>query len=104
MTRALACVCLMSLAACGYSEESYLEDEAAAACTFTVDCYPGLYDSVDECITLRGEPVVTAGCAYDAQAAADCVDGLEAMSCPEEGAAPAFPVACDSVYGECDGA
>jgi len=94
----------VAAAACGYSEEAYLEDEAAAACAFTVDCYPGLYENDEECISLRGEAVATAGCEFDASAAADCVDGLEALSCPDEGAAPAFPLACDSVYGACDGA
>ena len=43
-----------------------------------------------------------AGCSFDSDAAKECVEGLEAMACPEEGAAPAFPAACDAVYTDCE--
>lgn len=92
----------MFAAACGYSEEDYVVDEAAAACDFTVACYPGLHDSVDDCITTTQTVAPAAGCSFDAVAAKECVEGIEAMACPEEGAAPEFPASCDAVYADCE--
>lgn len=96
-----AAAAFLLFAACGYSEEAYLEDEATASCAFTVDCYPGLYASVDECVSLTYTGVPEAGCSFDPKAARDCVDGLEELSCPGEGEFPTFPAACDSVYLDC---
>lgn len=102
MTPRFPIALMVFAAACGYAEADYIVDEAEAACVFTVECYPGLYDSIEDCVTATQSVTPPAGCSFDGDAAKECVEGLEAMACPEEGAAPAFPAACDAVYAECD--
>lgn len=101
MTHHFFVAVVLLTAACGYAETDYVIDEAEAACMFTVECYPGLYDSVEDCVIVNQNVAPAAGCSFDSDAAKECVEGVEAMACPEEGAAPAFPAACDAVYTEC---
>jgi hypothetical protein len=101
MTHYFPLALVLLAAACGYAETDYVVEEAEAACVFTVECYPGLHDSVDDCIVVSQTVAPAAGCSFDSAAAQECVEGIEAMACPEEGAAPSFPAACDAVYTEC---
>ncbi len=102
MTHRFPVALMLLAAACGYAEADYVIDEAEAACVFTVECYPGLHDTVEDCVTVTQTVAPAAGCSFDSDAAKECVEGLEAMACPEEGAAPAFPAACDAVYTDCE--
>ena len=91
----------LSAVGCGFSEEKYLETYAVASCEFTIACYPELYASIDDCVAQVSEGDPTEACTYDAAAARDCVDGVEAMECPGEGEFPEFPAACANVYVDC---
>lgn len=102
MSRISVLIVTVALTACGYSESDYVNDEVEASCAFTVACYPGLYDSMDDCVETAVGVLAVTGCVFDSEAARECVDGIEAMDCPEDGAVPPFPPACDAVYGDCD--
>ncbi|MEQ1571140.1 MAG: hypothetical protein ABMA64_36255 [Myxococcota bacterium] len=90
---------LLALIGCGWSERRFEVDgidqlcEAAAACA-------GTYDAAT-CVDLL-RTTDREGCAYDAAAAADCVDGLDGAACetiePFGVTELALPPACAEVW------
>ncbi len=90
---------------CSMNEEQFEDARIDARCAWSVECYPGVYSSLDECTADWGDGTPSGlACTYDAAAAADCVAGLQEMECPTDGAAPSYPEACAVVYTECTGA
>lgn len=100
MRNALLIAALSTVVACGYSEDSYLEDYDEVRCEWTVACYPSLYADVDECLQdfLGADQQVSEECEYDPQEARECVRGWENLDCPEGEEFPATPAACSDVY------
>ena len=88
---------MLTLVACGYSEDKFTDEFADASCEWTVECYPDLYDDVDACLAdaTGGDDAECVD--YDSSAAKDCVEGVQGMSCPAEGEFPEFPSACADV-------
>lgn len=90
---------LLVLGGCSLSEEQFAEDFTEAECEWTVECYPAVYASVEECVS-DGPAIQPAGddCTYDAKAARDCISGTNALECPTDGSFPERPAACDDVF------
>ncbi len=84
----------LGAAACGYKEKRFVDESAEAYCALLGAC--GLTADVDGCVGSYGDPRPGDGCAYDAEAAAACVEAWEAADC-----GTSYPVVCDVVYTEC---
>lgn len=97
MKRLLTLTLLMT-AGC-YSKSNFTEDVSTAFCTLYDDCdYLEVqqFDDYDECydnVTVNMDPE-NQDCDWDAGAAKECVEGINAMSCDELYAAD-FPFACN---------
>jgi hypothetical protein len=90
---------ILAFLACGYPPEDFMADVDAASCQWQADCYD--YESFEACMdgaeASRGDPP---DCAYDADAARECVWEYEARECPEGGEGDAgVPAACLEVWG-----
>ena len=92
------------LVACGgVSQEEFDERYITAACELTIECAAEgsastffSFDSVEDCeafLTLFWNDAV-AGCTYNADAGADCLDALDATECNDV----TTPPACLEVY------
>lgn len=112
---------VVGLAACGYTEEKYAEDYTSAMCDNLAGCEADIVAAyvamgMDEAtaqatfdttyaasceteITEGGEENVEDTCEFDAAAAQECVDGIEAMSCDFWSTGAGFPEACTAVCG-----
>ncbi len=100
-------------AACGPSDGAFVTDYVEQTCTLLLDCYEpsalafdGI-DSFDTCLGVYGPPVedLRLACTFDRKAARDCLDALPDAACPADGETleAALPVACDSVFVQCQG-
>lgn len=102
ISAALAAV--LALGGCSYPAEDFATDFATASCQLYDDCDTlDLFGfaSVQECADTSAPNYLpeTMPCAdYDRKAAADCVDGVELMTC-EDLYASAWPDACDARCG-----
>lgn len=87
------------LAGCSLSEDKFAEDFTQAECEWAVTCYPGVYTSVEECVS-DGSAIESPAddCTYDPKAARDCLKGTQDLACPDDGSFPERPAACDEVY------
>lgn len=111
---------LLGLAACGYSEEKYAEDYAAAICDNLSGCEADIVAAYvalgmdeataqatfDTTYTATCEAAATDdgedgddACEFDSDAAHECVDGVKAMSCDFWSTGAGFPEACAAVCG-----
>jgi len=89
---------LVFLIACGYPAEEFMADVDEAACEWQTDCYE--YESLSACISdaeaARESPPE---CAYDSDAAEECVWQYEERECPDGDAGEAgVPAACLDVW------
>jgi hypothetical protein len=84
--------------ACAYDEATFAEKYQTAWCDWASDC--GYFESADACVAASdaSDPPSYDGCTYAGAEAYACVDALEVLACPEGGAFPERPVACDAVY------
>ena len=87
---------LVSLMACGLSQEAYEEQSLTESCRILTACE--FYESEAACLSEVG--ISSEGCVFDADQGQACLDGLAAIEgCPDPFA---FPEACATVY-TCDG-
>jgi hypothetical protein len=98
----------LALAGCGLPRHPFAlqdpadfrEQVADPVCEWLAACYPELYGTVEDCIVTleEAEPVDTAGCGYDPDAAEDCLAAWEALgeNCDPE----AIPI-CSEVFPGC---
>ncbi len=95
---------LLLTLACGYQSDKFAEDMATATCTLYRDCeYLDSFGfaSFDACVTTvqaSYDPDTIDCPAYDGKASAECVDGVDAMTC-DDLYAGAWPQACTSRCG-----
>ena len=95
MNRSVLLTALLLLASGCYGQNKYRQDHANARCGLYEECgyltYIGV-DSYDECVAamIEGEYQCEG---YNASAAAECVDGLEALTC-ENFEVGYYPEAC----------
>ena len=83
---------LVSMTACGLSEDAFNDQALSETCRILVLCE--LYADEAECEGAV-EPADTEGCTYDASAAQACLDELAAVTeCPTE----AFASSCETAY------
>jgi hypothetical protein len=87
---------LLVLAGCGYDEARFEEDYPVAYCEWASDC--GYFESSEACLEADADEVARDGCTYDSHEARTCVDGVDALACPDGGAFPEVPAACSAVY------
>ena len=103
MKRALLIPALLLAGACAQTEEQHQLELAEASCAMWARCgllevigYDDAIDCKDEIHTAAMDSAAVEGeCVeFNATASAECIDGIEAMSCDEEFN---FPSACDEV-------
>jgi hypothetical protein len=89
---------LLLLVGC-YPEATFREDQDAAVCAWKAACYA---ESEPDCLAAAeaARTDVDPSCAYHANQARDCVDGLEALGCRGDADTGSFgfPSACDRVW------
>jgi hypothetical protein len=81
---------------CAYDEAKFTADYASSYCAWASDC--GYFDSSEACVDAGAPQADTNGCTYDSKEARACVTGLDELACPDGGAFPEVPAACDAVY------
>ena len=101
MKRFLMIGALAALTACGYSEDKFADESAEAFCTWAVDCFE-MFESVDACLAEADDDTgddMTEGCTYNSDAAKQCVDELNALTCDDS--FEDYPSICNDVYTDC---
>ena len=96
MKKFMGIIALSTLAACGYSEDSFSDDLASAYCAWAVECYSTELNYADEAACLAAYSGVDAEGDYDASQAKTCVSDVEALTCSD--AMTDFPASCATVY------
>jgi hypothetical protein len=104
-----------SLAACGPSEEEFLDAYAESFCTYMFDCVDqaGLtfdgWESTEACVETKWREFGSQGneCVFQPSAATACLDQMAVLTCPTETVTSEYelplPVVCvDQVYENCD--
>lgn len=87
---------LLALAGCGPDEASFREDYVASYCAWASECQ--WYEDADACGAAYVDWAPADTSCFDARAAKDCLDALDALQCPTAGASVEFPDACNVVY------
>lgn len=102
MRHPLSLCLLLGLAACSLTEEKFVEDVPEALCAYYQSCDPPFYSDEGACTEeIEGDlPEPDAGCVWDKDAATQCLDELEGLTC--EGSASNVPTVCSEVY-DCTG-
>jgi hypothetical protein len=104
---------LVVVAACGPSEATFVVDYTDAYCDYYLECgdpaqlvFDGI-DSLESCRALYGPGVAERGsaCKVDKGPAGRCLDLMETMACPEEGAVidDSLPADCEAAWQKCLG-
>ena len=102
MKKFLSIAAVVTLAACGYSEDRFNDDLTEAWCEHLVEC-DLTEDTIDECIAEAGDEDTSdfADCDFDSQAARDCVQAVQGLECPDTGEFSMLPAVCGDVYTNC---
>jgi len=107
----LSIVVLPILAACGPSQEAFIEDVVIADCEYLLECEdPAIlsfqgWDTPEACQADRGPEVAAdaLGCEYDRKAGKACIEAVEEQSCAAEGEDRVYPAICNDVFINCTG-